>query len=141
MFSKQRLVLMVGAAFLVHMLSACQSESQESPRARKALDELQEKYDKLVREKLEDPVQWAADDFENLGDWEYRVESLSYSSADDLANQLNEFGNDKWEVVWLERTPDGFLAVLKRPSVSYLSKIPLSKLGTIVIGGSDDSQD
>lgn len=139
MVPRTRLFLVV-AALVVHVLAACQSESEEPSAARKAFDELQKKYDQLVEEKLEDPVQWAADDIENLGDWDYRVENLSFSSAEDLAEQLNEFGNDRWEVIWLERTPDGFLAVLKKPSVSYLSKIPLSGLGKIVIGGSDGQE-
>jgi len=122
---------------LAHMLSACQSGSEEPSAVRKTLDDLQQKYDELVAEKVGDPVQWAADDFENLGDWEYRVEILSFSAPEDLADQLNEFGNDKWELVWLDRAPGGFLAVLKKPSISYIGKIPLSALGKIVIGGED----
>lgn len=140
MVPRVRVFLIAAAALLVHSLSACQSETEKPSAARKAFEELQQKYDELVEDKLEDPVQWAADDIENLGDWDYRVENLSYSSAEDLAGQLNEFGNDRWEVIWLERTPDGFLAVLKKPSVSYLSKIPLSGLGKIVIGGSDGQE-
>ncbi len=135
MASKAQLGVIASAVLLVHALSACQPESEEPSAARKALDELQEKYDELVEEKLDVPVKWATDDIENLGDWEYRVENLSYSSTDDLAAQLNEFGNEKWELIWIERTPDGLLVVLKKPSVSYLSKIPLSELGKIVIGG------
>ncbi|MGI9236884.1 MAG: hypothetical protein ACR2QZ_05775 [Woeseiaceae bacterium] len=140
MAPRVRVFLFAATALLVQALSACESEFEEPSAARKAFDELQQKYDELVEEKLEDPVQWAADDIENLGDWDYRVENLSFSSAEDLAAQLNEFGNDRWEVIWLERTPEGFLAVLKKPSVSYLSKIPLSGLGKIVIGGSDGDE-
>ena len=125
---------------LSHVLSACQTESQEPSAAQRALDELERKYDELVEDKMDAPVEWAADDLENIGDWEYRVESLSYSSTEDLAFQLNEFGNDKWEVIWFEKTPEGFLVVLKKPSISYLSKIPLSQLGKIVIGGSDGQE-
>ena len=86
---------------------------------------------------MEDPVEWAADDIENIGDWDYKVENLAYSSPEDLESKLNEFGNDRWEVIWLERTPNGFLAILKKPSISYLSKIPLSQLGKFVIGGAE----
>ena len=136
----KRLLLVAVSAVMLNLLAACESESQEPSGVGKALDDLQDKYDELVAEKLKDPVQWAADDIENLGDWDYRVETLSYSSDEDLEAQLNDFGNDKWEVIWLERTPGGFLAVLKKPSVSYLSKIPLSQLGTIVIGGSDSQE-
>ena len=89
----------------------------------------------VIAGRIDDPVSWAADDIENLGDWEYRVENLAFTSAEDLAEQLNTFGNDRWEVIWLEKTPSGFLAILKKPSISYLSKIPLSQLGRLVIGG------
>lgn len=122
------------------LLSGCESDSQESSAASRALDDLQQKYDELVKDKVDVPVDWAAEDLENIGDWEYRVENLSYSSPEDLASQLNEFGNERWEVIWLERTPGGFLAVLKKPSVSYLSKVPLSEIGKYVIGISDGQE-
>ncbi|MBT8082312.1 MAG: hypothetical protein KJP08_00650 [Gammaproteobacteria bacterium] len=128
-----RVVLLVGAVLLSHLLSGCENESQEPSAAQRALDELQSKYDELVKDKVDIPVDWAAEDLENIGDWEYRVINLSYSSPEDLESQLNEYGNERWEVIWLEESPDGFLAVLKKPSISYLSKIPLSQLGRIVI--------
>lgn len=140
MNTKTRLFIFVGMISLTLVLSACQPDSEEPSAARTALDELQRKYDELVKDRVDAPVEWATDDLENIGDWEYRVESLSYSSPEDLASQLNEFGNERWEVIWLERTPGGFLAVLKKPSISYLSKIPLSQLGQIVIGGSDSRE-
>ena len=138
--SKTRFVFFFGVVFLSHVLSGCENESQEPSVAQRALDELQDKYDELVKDKVDIPVEWATDDLENIGDWEYRVVSLSYASPDDLESQLNEYGNERWEVIWLEDTPEGFLAVLKKPSISYLSKIPLSQLGGIVIGGSDGGE-
>ena len=134
-----RTLLLPGLAFLA-LLAACDTESEEPSAAAKALDDLQAKYDELVKDKVDVPVDWAADDLENIGDWEYRVENIAYSSPEDFAAQLNVFGNDRWEVIWLERTPDGFLAVLKKPSISYLSKVPLSEIGKYVIGISDDQQ-
>lgn len=136
MASRARIIVFAGIVLLGHLLSACQSESEESSAAERALDELQRQYDELIKDKVDVPVDWAAEDLENIGDWDYRVEDLSYSSPEQLAMQLNELGNERWEVIWLERTPDGFLAVLKKPSISYLSKIPLSKLGMYVIGAS-----
>jgi hypothetical protein len=138
--AKTRTPFFFAVAFLSHVLSGCQNESQESSAAQRAIDELQKKYDELVKDKVDIPVDWAAGDLENIGDWEYRVVSLSYSSPDDLESQLNEFGNERWEVIWLEDSPEGFLAVLKKPSISYLSKIPLSQIGGIVIGGSDGGE-
>ena len=134
-----RIMFLPCLAFLV-LFAGCETESQEPSAAAKALDDLQAKYDELVKDKVDVPVDWAADDLENIGDWEYRVENIAYSSPEDFAAQLNVFGNDRWEVIWLERTPDGFLAVLKKPSISYLSKVPLSEIGKYVIGISDDQQ-
>lgn len=129
------------AGFLsLALLAACETESQEPSAAAKALDDLQAKYDELVKDKVDVPVDWAAEDLENIGDWEYRVENIAYASPEDFAAQLNVFGDERWEVIWLERTPDGFLAVLKKPSISYLSKVPLSEIGKYVIGISDGQE-
>ena len=101
------------------------------------MDELENKYDELLKDKVDVPVDWAAGDLENIGDWEYRVVSISFTSPADLESQLNELGNERWDVIWLEKSPQGFLAVLKKPSISYLSKLPLSELTRILTGGSD----
>jgi hypothetical protein len=132
-FAKQLLALL---AMLIccGALSSCQNESDEPSAAQRALDELQSKYDDLIKDKVDVPVDWAAEDLENIGDWEYRVVTLAYRSPEELEAQLNEFGNERWEVIWLEESPGGFLAVLKKPSISYLSKIPISQLGRFVIG-------
>lgn len=104
------------------------------------MDELQKKYNELVDDNIDVPIDWATEDIENIGDWEYRVENLAFSTPEELTSKLNELGNDRWEVIWLQRTPEGYFAVMKKPSISYLSKIPLSQLGKIMIGGSDGSE-
>ncbi len=121
-------------------LSACSESPQEPNAAQRAIDELQQKYDDLLKDKVDMPVDWASEDLENIGDWEYRVENIAFSTADEFANQLNEYGNDRWEVIWLEKTPNGYLAFMKKPSISYLSKIPLSQLGRILMNGTEGSQ-
>ena len=140
MITKTQLLVPAALAGLCCFLWSCQNDSQEPSAAERALNELQEKYDELVEDRFGDPVQWAADDIENIGDWDYRVEQLSFSSGEELASQLNEFGNEKWEVIWLERTPDGFLVVMKKPAVSYISRIPLSQLGKFIIPGSEGQE-
>lgn len=122
------------------LVAGCEQPADDTSAARKALEELQQKYDELVEDKFGDPVEWAAEDIENIGDWDYKIENLAFASAEDLESRLNELGNEKWEVIWLERTNDGFLAVLKKPSISYLSKIPLSQIGRYVIGGSEGTE-
>ena len=129
-----RNITFIGTVVLGLALSGCENESQETSATQRALDELQKQYDELIKDKVDVPVEWATDDLENIGDWEYRVESLSYRSPEELQAQLNAFGNERWEVIWLEEAPGGFLAVLKKPSISYLSKIPITQLGRIVIG-------
>ena len=139
-FSNMRSISSLAAAVFCLCVAGCQNESQQPSAAERALDELQNKYDELLKDKVDVPVEWATEDLENIGDWEYRVVDLAYSSSEDLQSQLNGFGNDRWEVVWLEKSQGGFLAVLKKPSISYLSKIPISELGRIVTGGSESQQ-
>jgi len=133
---KTKLNPLIRMTFLCLIVAGCESESQERSAAQRALDELQVQYDELLKDKVEVPVDWAADDLENIGDWEYRVINLAFDSPVELESRLNELGDERWEVIWLEASPDGFLAVMKKPSVSWLSRIPLSELGRIVTGGS-----
>ena len=140
MIRPTRLSVFAATVLLAHGLSACTPEAEEVSTAQKAMDELQKQYNELVEDKMGVPIDWATEDIENIGDWEYHVENLAFSTPDELAIQLNEIGNDRWEVIWLERTPDGYFTVLKKPSISYLSKIPLSQLGRIMTGGSDGSE-
>ena len=117
-------------------IAACGGESSEPSAAEKALHELQAKYDELREKELNDPVKWAADDLENIGDWEYRVETLSLDSTEEFEAALNELGDERWEVIWMEKNTVGYTVFLKKPAISYLNKIPLSSFGRFVI---DDS--
>lgn len=132
-FSRKHIGLCLILAFGV---AACGGESGDPSAAEKALDELQSKYDELTQKELNDPVKWAAEDLENIGDWEYKVETLPLDSAEEFEAALNELGNDRWEVIWMEKNTVGYTVFLKKPAVSYLNKIPLSSLGRFVI---DDS--
>ena len=44
------------------------------------------------------------------------------------AEELNALGDERWEVFWIEPAPGGLRVYLKRPSVSYLSRVPLTTL-------------
>ena len=121
-------------------VSGCAQEPGEPSAAEKALAELQNKYEELVQERVSDPVQWASEDLENLGDWEYRIEDLPLDAPDVMVDKLNKFGNERWEVYWVQENDAGMRFFLKRPSISYLSRIPLSQLGRYVIGVPGDGQ-
>lgn len=123
------LVLVIG-------ISACGGESKEPSAAQKALDELQAKYDELSQKEFDDPVKWAAEDLENIGDWEYKVETLPLDSPKEFEAALNDLGDERWEVIWMEKQAVGYTVFLKKPAVSYLNKIPLSSLGRFVINDS-----
>ncbi len=92
-------------------------------------DDLQQRFDDLTGDELDAPVEWAAEDLENIGDWEYRVVEVDRLSAEELEAALNELGNERWEVIWIDDSLSGRTIILKRPSISLLSKLPLSALG------------
>ena len=130
-------------AALLAALAACSKEVEEPEPlsgTEKAIAELQAQYDRIVGDGLDDPAKWASEDLENIGDWEYRIETFESTSAEEMQAALNVLGDDRWEVFWMERTSDGYQVFLKKPSVSYLSKIPLSQLGRFVIGDSGNAE-
>ena len=89
---------------------------------------------------LDDPVKWAAEDFENIGDWDYRVVDIDADTPEAIESELNALGDERWEVFWIERTATGYRVMLKKPSISYLSKIPLSQLGRFIVPGPGESE-
>ena len=121
-------------------VAACGTPADEPSAAGKALDELQKKYDALTDSELDDPMQWASEDLKKLGDWEYKVVEVGNINSAELEETLNEAGTERWEVIWMEKTLDGHVIVMKRSSISYLSKIPLSQIGRLVIPDSEPSQ-
>ena len=139
MVIRSKLQFVLASTILFTFLVAC-NNTERLPAGKDALEKLQKKYDELVEDKLEDPVKWAADDLEKIGDWEYRVLNVAFTSPDDLEAKLNKLGNERWEVIWMERSAEGFLIVAKKPSVSYLSRVPLSQLGRLVTGDSESSK-
>lgn len=42
--------------------------------------------------------------------------------------ELNALGNERWEVYWMTSTNSGLRVFLKRPSISDISRVPLSDL-------------
>ncbi len=114
--------------------------AEESSTADRALEELQRRYEglqqqfeELTSDSLDAPVEWAQEDLENIGDWEYKVVEVGRQSAEELEATLNELGNDRWQVIWIEGNLSGKTIIMKRPAVSVLSKLPLSALGRLLM--------
>jgi len=119
---------------VVCMVAACSREPGEPSRAEQAFEELQRFVEEARDRTPEDPVEWAKEDLEKYGDWEYRVITLVEPGADALEDELNELGQERWEVFWVERTGQGLNLFLKRPAVSYLRAVPFSELGRVIPG-------
>jgi hypothetical protein len=103
----------------------------------RALEELATAYEGLAGlfdQRSGEAVESVQQDIENLGDWEYRIVELPDGLAERQEAALNELGNDRWEVYWVESSPAGIRFYLKRPSVSYLSRVPLSTLVRVLAG-------
>ena len=135
----------IASLFICLCLAACGGESPsntvEPNAAERAIDELQRKYDELAGDQLDAPVQWAAEDIENIGDWDYKVIEIGDDlSAEELEQTLNALGDDRWEAFWVQPSADGYTVLLKKPSISYLSKIPLSQIGRFIIPGGEQGQ-
>lgn len=115
--------------------AACDREPGEPSRVEEALEELQRLAEETRERAPEDAVEWAREDLERYGDWEYRVVTLAELEADALEEELNELGQERWEVFWVEHTDQGLSLLLKRPAVSYLRAVPFSEIGRVIPGG------
>lgn len=117
---------------------AAESDAEAMSATARALAELSGAYDELASllgRNSGEAVDWAQSDFENLGDWEYRVVELGRLDSADLEAELNALGNERWEVFWIETTSTGVRAYLKRSAISYLSRLPLSTLLRLLSAG------
>lgn len=110
-------------------------EDSEETGVLEDLKQLYEQATGSTQVNPDDLIQWARDDIERMGDWEYRVVSLSASQDDDIEFQLNQLGEERWEIVWIERTGNRLRLFLKRPVKSYLDSLPLSELRRLLPGG------
>ena len=76
----------------------------------------------------DDVYEWAREDLEAIGDWEYKVEYFSNPTRIALEKKLNELGTERWEVVWIDRQGANLIVTMKRPSRTWLNKLPLGQL-------------
>lgn len=130
-----RKLTLVAAAFT---LTAC--GGTDSGAASDALDGISSAYEQLaesIASESGEAVDWAREDLENLGDWEYRIVDLGSSNSQEMEVELNEFGNERWEAWWVQPTGDGVRIYLKRSSFSVAGRVPVSALlRALTAGGS-----
>ncbi len=101
-------------------------------------EEIQRLYEK-AKEKGErvpkDIYEWAREDVQGIGDWEYKILTVDHPAPEQLQKQLNELGVERWDCFWVERRGDDVVLYLKRPSRTYLRHIPFSDLMRIIPSG------
>jgi hypothetical protein len=90
----------------------------------------------------DDVYEWAREDLEAIGDWEYKVEYVANPNHIALEKKLNELGKERWDVVWIDRQGANLIVTMKRPSRTWLNKLPLGQLikaaaGTDTDGGGE----
>ena len=85
----------------------------------------------------EDVYEWAREDMQSIGDWEYKVKYFPNPNHIALEKQLNELGTDRWEVVWIDRQGPNLIVTLKRSSRTWLNKLPLGQLLKLAAPGGD----
>lgn len=124
-----------GLLGLLSAFVACEREPGEPSRAEQALEELQRLVEETREGSAEDAMEWAREDLERYGDWEYRVVILAELETNELEEELNALGEERWEVFWVEHTDQGLNLLLKRPAVSYLRAVPFSEIGRVIPGG------
>ena len=93
----------------------------------KGLKGAKEKYAETVgdgKELTGKSKEWVLKDIENIGDWEYKVESYGPEQAKEIEKKLNELGKECWQCFWVESSKKGKVFYFKRTKLSYLSKIP-----------------
>ena len=113
-----------------------ESNEQDVSKLESAMAELQNKYEDLRKTKPSAAFDWASEDLKNIGDWEYKIIELSGLSSSELEDEFNALGEERWQIFWIkEKSNENMQVMLKRPTISYLSKLPLSSLGKIMLDG------
>jgi len=130
--SMTKTVLIIFSCLLV---MSCGESKKKIPGTDQAMEEVRELYEKAREKAPDDPVGWAKDDIKRFGDWEYKVVSISSGSNSTLEDELNSYGEERWEVFWVKEQGSDLQVMFKRPAKSYLRSVPFSELGKAITGG------
>ncbi len=93
----------------------------------KGVKEAKEKYEETLgdsKKLTNKSKEWLLKDIENIGDWEYKVESFGSEEPKEIEKKLNELGKERWQCFWVESNKKEKFFYFKRTKMSYLSKIP-----------------
>ena len=121
-------------SILVMLLSGCSdrtdpSQTVEPSATDKALQQVRDLVDKARDADPGDAVDWATEDIKKIGDFEYKIITIPDLSNATIEERLNELGEERWEVYWMDKSGNELRFFLKRSAKSYLRAIPLSEIG------------
>ena len=139
---------------LVFLGSSFLTIAEDGPKAedKSYSEKLKEAYDKGLKgakEKYAETVgdgkkltgkskEWLLKDIENIGDWEYKVESYGPEQAKEVEEKLNALGKERWQCFWVESNKKQKTFYFKRTKLSYLSKIPTGAILRIMTDFQND---
>ena len=139
---------------LVFLVSSFLTMAEDEPKAddksiSEKLKEVYEKGLKGAKEKYAETVgdgkkltgkskEWLLKDIENIGDWEYKVESYGPEQAKEVEKKLNVLGKERWQCFWVESNKKQKTFYFKRTKLSYLSKIPTGAILRIMTDFQND---
>ena len=139
---------------LLFLASSFLTLAEDEPKAedKSYSEKLKEAYDKGLKgakEKYAETVgdgkkltgkskEWLLKDIENIGDWEYKVESYGTEQAKEVEKKLNALGKERWQCFWVESNEKQKTFYFKRTKLSYLSKIPTGAILRIMTDFQND---
>lgn len=125
-------LLIFGSCDKVDKIKTATSQKLENTDIKQ---EIQNAYNKVksTGEKVPDNViEWATEDIKKIGDWNYKVVYLSNENTENIEAKLNEYGENRWEVIWIESNDNGKTIYMKRAAKSYLKHLPLKEVLKVI---------
>ncbi len=105
------------------------TQTVEPSATDRALQQIKDLVDKARESDPGDAVDWATEDIKKIGDFEYKIITIPDLSNATIEERLNELGQERWEVYWMDKSGNELRFFLKRSAKSYLRAIPLSEIG------------
>ena len=108
------------------------SEKLDNPDIKKEIEEAYIKVKETGASVPNSAIEWATEDIKKIGDWDYRVVSLVENTPEKIEEKLNEYGANRWEIFWIEKTGEQKIIYMKRTARSYLKHIPLKEILKVI---------
>lgn len=110
------------------------ADRKEATDTEFSFEEAYQRYFKTPGELSKESYDWVRKDIENIGAWEYRIETFTLS--DSVTADLNDLGQQRWELIWIQPQGEKFIGVFKRTKRSYLKSLPAKDLMKLLKGDS-----